>query len=439
MDNFYVFNKFKINSTLFSIPLLVLSLIASSLFLNSCNEDAESSTVIEQSVPADTAIVNEYGINVENLIEVRAVVKKNETLTDILLPFNVYLPDVHKIATASKGIFDVRKINPGKSYTAYLSDDSLKILKYFVYENNPLDYTVFDLCDTVKVLQQSKPVTIVEKELVGVIKSSLYETMMELSASIQVALKLSEVYAWQIDFYGIQSGDYFKVIYDQEYVDGKFFRVGKIKAAYFNHRGTGFYGFLFNQDGKNDYFDEEGNSVQKQFLKAPLKFNRISSRYTGSRFHPILKRYRPHRGIDYAAPIGTPVSAVGDGRVIEKRYSKSAGYFIKVRHNGTYTSGYLHLSKYAKGMRIGTMVKQGDVIGYVGSTGLSTGPHLDFRFWKNGSLVNYLNLEFPSSHPVNKDHKDNFESQKNIMYARLSMLAFPYTKNELAYSQSENN
>jgi murein DD-endopeptidase MepM/ murein hydrolase activator NlpD len=437
LNIFYSFNISKFRTVIFNVHFIIFSLFLSTLFVTACSEEAESFPVNKSAAAVDTIKLNEFGINVENLIEFRSTVKKNETLTDILLPFNVFLPDVYKIAKASIGVFDVRKINPGKAYTAYVTNDSLKQLKYFVYENSPLEYTVFDLIDTIKVIQQIKPVAIVEKELVGTIKNSLYETMMELNSSIQLALKLSEVYAWQIDFYGIQRGDYFKVIYDEEYVDGKFFRVGEIKAAYFNHRGTGFYGFLFNQEGKFDYFDEEGNSVQKQFLKAPLKFSRISSRYTGSRFHPILKRYRPHRGIDYAAPLGTPVMAVGDGRVIEKRYSKSAGYFLKVRHNGTYTSGYLHLSKYANGIRTGSMVKQGDIIGYVGSTGLSTGPHLDFRFWKNSSLVNYLNLEFPSSHPVDNKHKPKFESLKNIMYARLSMLPFPFDKNEIAYSKTE--
>jgi murein DD-endopeptidase MepM/ murein hydrolase activator NlpD len=419
------------NSTRINI-LSFLLLIFLTLFFTSCSEEVESYTGEVHAATIDSIVVDEFGINNTDLIEFKGKVKKNETLTDLLLPYKIYLPQIQKIASTSKDIFDVRKIIPGKAYTAYVTKDSLRQLKYFVYENNPLDYTVFDLSDTIKVLRKSKPVVTVEKQLAGVIETSLYETMMELGASIQLALKLSEVYQWQIDFYGIQSGDYFKVIYDQDYVDGKFFRVGKIKAAYFNHRGTGYYGFHFAQSDKEDYFDEEGNSLQKQFLKAPLKFNRISSRYSGNRFHPILKRYRPHRGIDYAAPIGTPVRAVGDGRVIEKRRSNSAGKLIKIRHNGTYTSGYLHLSRYGKGIRKGSMVKQGDVIGYVGSTGLSTGPHLDFRFWKHGSLVNYLKLNFPSSHPVDKEHLEDFERQKNIMYARLSMLAFPYEPAELA-------
>ncbi|MBL1213040.1 MAG: peptidoglycan DD-metalloendopeptidase family protein [Ignavibacteriae bacterium] len=431
MNSFYLFKILKNKSSQLS-SIIFLLLVSSLIFLTSCSEDVESYTGAEPVATPDSLIVNEFGIEAAGLIEFKGKVKKNETLTDLLLPYKIYLPQIQKIASTSKDIFDVRKIIPGKAYTAYVTKDSLRQLKYFVYENNPLDYTVIDLTDTIKIVKKSKPVVTVEKQLVGVIETSLYETMMDLGASIQLALKLSEVYQWQIDFYGIQSGDYFKVIFDQDYVDGKFFRVGKIKAAYFNHRGTGYYGFHFEQSNKADYFDEEGNSLQKQFLKAPLKFSRISSRYSGRRFHPILKRYRPHRGIDYAAPRGTPVSAVGDGRVIEKRYSKSAGYFLKVRHNGTYTSGYLHLSRYGKGIRKGSMVKQGDVIGYVGSTGLSTGPHLDFRFRKHGSLVNYLNLKFPSSHPVDKEHIEEFERLKNIMYARLSMLAFPYEQKEMA-------
>jgi murein DD-endopeptidase MepM/ murein hydrolase activator NlpD len=212
-----------------------------------------------------------------------------------------------------------------------------------------------------------------------------------------LANELSEIYAWSIDFFGLQPADSFSVIYDELYVDSVSIGLGRIHAAYFRSSGTDFYAIPFVQDSVESYYDLEGNSLRKAFLKAPLRFSRISSRYSHSRVHPVLKIRRPHHGVDYAAPTGTPVQAIGDGKIIEAKrgYNNGGGNYIKIRHNSIYTTAYLHLSGFAPGIATGTYVRQGDVIGYVGSTGLATGPHLDFRFYKNGSPVDPLKVEAP--------------------------------------------
>lgn len=243
---------------------------------------------------------------------------------------------------------------------------------------------------------------------------------MEANASPELAIKLSQIFAWQIDFYHLQPGDNFKVIYEELLVDSALYGIGKIKGAYFSQNGKEFYAIPFVQDSVHQYFDEDGNSLRKAFLKAPLEFGRISSRYSRSRLHPVLKVRRPHLGVDYAAPVGTPVRSTGDGIVVGAGYSKGNGRFVKIRHNSVYTTMYLHLSRFAKGINKGTNVRQGEVIGYVGSTGLSTGPHLDYRFYVNGKPVDPLRVEVPPSHPVNEELRSEFDVQKNIVIKQLN-------------------
>lgn len=234
-----------------------------------------------------------------------------------------------------------------------------------------------------------------------------------------MSIELSEIYAWSIDFFGLQKHDHFSVIYDEQYVDTIPIGIGHIYSVLFNHQQKDFYATSFMQDEQLSFFDENGESLQRAFLKAPLRFNRISSRFSGSRLHPVLKIRRPHYGIDYAAPSGTPVFAVGDGTVIEKKYTKQGGNTLKIKHNSVYTTGYLHLSNFAKGIRQGTRVKQGQLIGYVGSTGLATGPHLDFRFWKNNSPVDPLKVESPTVEPIKKINQQKYDSIKTEMTYQL--------------------
>jgi murein DD-endopeptidase MepM/ murein hydrolase activator NlpD len=231
-----------------------------------------------------------------------------------------------------------------------------------------------------------------------------------------LSIELSEVYQWSIDFFGLQKGDKYKVIYENQFVEEKSVGLGKIIAAWFYHADKDFYAFYFIQDSIGDYFDDEANSLKRTFLKAPLRFSRISSRFSNSRFHPVLKIRRPHHGIDYAAPTGTPVQALGDGRVSEAGRKGGYGKYVKIKHNSVYTTGYAHLSRYGEGVRAGVYVKQGDIIGYVGSTGLSTGPHLDFRVYKNGSAIDPLKMESPPAKPVDSINLERY----NLLIEKMS-------------------
>ena len=261
------------------------------------------------------------------------------------------------------------------------------------------------LTDSLKVTRHQKPIEIIRKLGSGVITSSLWNTINENNLSPMLAINLSEIYAWTVDFFGIEKGDNFRVIYDEAYVEGVSIGEITIQAALFNHHGQPCYAFRFKEDSTWSYFDAEGLSLRKAFLKAPLKFSRISSRFSHSRLHPVLKIRRPHHGVDYAAPMGTPVYALGDGRITHRGWDpKGGGNYIKIKHNSVYTTVYMHLSGFAKGITKGQTVSQGQLIGYVGKTGLATGPHLDFRVYKNGSPIDPLKIEAPSVDPVREEN-----------------------------------
>ncbi len=341
-----------------------------------------------------------YGIVIDSMQVFRDKVKRNQFLSDILLAYNVDYQTIDELAKTSKMVFDVRKIRAGNSYSILCSNDSLQKVNYFVYEISPTEYVVYDLKDSVHIHRGEKEIERRITSASGVIESSLWNAMVDNQTDPNLANELSEIYAWSVDFFGIQKGDSYKVIYEGLYVDGEYIGIGKVEAAHFYHAGYDYYAFYFVSDSTGDYYDEEANSMRRTFLKAPLRFKRISSRFSYSRMHPILKKRMPHTGIDYAANYGTPVHAVGDGVVTFARYKGANGNLVKIKHNGTYTTAYLHLSKFGKGIKVGKHVKQGDVIGYVGSTGRSTGPHLDFRFYRNGKPVDPLKVKSPPAKPV---------------------------------------
>lgn len=247
-----------------------------------------------------------------------------------------------------------------------------------------------------------------QKSASGIIASNLWNTMTDNDLNPMLAIELSKIYAWTIDFFGIQKGDKFRLLYEEQFVDTVSTGVGPVYAVEFEHMGKNYYAFRFSQDEGFDYFDDKGENLRKAFLKAPLEFSRISSRFSGSRLHPVLKIRRPHHGVDYAAPLGTPVVSIGDGTVIGKGYQGGSGNFVKIRHNAVYTTMYLHLSRFGKGVSTGSRVQQGEVIGYVGSTGLSTGPHLDFRVFMNGTPIDPLKIDAPPGDPVKTDYKQDF-------------------------------
>ncbi|MGB3466182.1 MAG: peptidoglycan DD-metalloendopeptidase family protein [Cyclobacteriaceae bacterium] len=392
--------------------------------------DQSKKTAVEPPEVQDTVVVvpeptKLYGITVDSLEIIEAKIKRNENLADILLQHNVEFRKINEIAIKSKSVFDVRKLNAGRKYTILAEKDSLATATHFIYEPNPYEFVVYQLTDSVQVYKEDKEVVITEKEFATVITSSVYESILNAEASPLLVPKLVDVFAWQIDFFRIQKGDRFKVIYEEESVDGETVGIGRIKGAYFEHFNNNYYAVYYDQGGGTDYFDEEGNSMRKAFLRAPLDYTRISSRYSGRRFHPVLKRYKSHLGTDYAAPKGTPIRSVGDGIVTEARFKRNNGNYVKIRHNSTYSTQYLHMSKIASGVRKGAKVKQGQTIGFVGSTGLATGNHLCFRFWKLGRQVDALKVELPPSEPIKEEHREAYMEKRKEVVARLDTIDFP--------------
>lgn len=371
-----------------------------------------------------TIIYDEYGIAAGDFRTVEREVRRNETFAEILASHNVPYETVVRLVDVARPVFNVRHLRAGQQLRIY-EDDSLQAARYLVYERDPIHYVVFHLGDSLGVYEGQRPVTVERRQVSGVINNSLYATLDAQQVDPHLATRLSEVFAWQIDFFRIQKGDFFSVVYEEKHVDGQPVELGRVVAARFNHAGADFYGFLYHDGETADYYDEQGNSLRKAFLKAPLKFKRISSRYTLRRFHPVQKRWKAHLGTDYAADPGTPILAVGDGVVEEARFQKYNGNYVKIRHNGTYTTGYLHMSRIAKGMRPGVRVKQGDVIGYVGSTGLATGPHLCYRFWKNGKQVDPLKEQIPSANPVAPAHLTQFMRLRDALMGELNDEATP--------------
>ncbi len=368
-----------------------------------------------------TVALDDFGIEARAFSVQSGRIRRNETFSDILLPFNVSMAKLARMVDLARPTFDVRQIRAGKPYRIYRDDDSLGTARYLVYEADPVHFVRFDLSDTLRVEAGERPVVVTEKEIGGEITSSLYNSLADAGVNTALAVDLSEVFAWQIDFYRIQKGDAFKVIYEERSVAGKPVGLGRILAARFVHRGRDYDAFFYERNGKSGYYDDEGNSVRKAFLMAPVKYGRISSRFTGRRYHPVQKKFKAHLGTDYAAPTGTPIRATGDGVVEEARYTRYNGKYVKIRHNGTYSTGYLHMSRFAAGIRAGANVQQGQVIGYVGSTGLATGPHVCYRFWKNGRQVNHLRETFPSGEPVSAADRTDFLALRDSILSRLSV------------------
>ena len=353
-----------------------------------------------------------FGINIYSYTVNEKKIKQNQNISDILLPYGISNKKIFSIALADS-IFNIRKIRTGNKYFTFQQNDSAKTLDYLVYQINKIKYVVFDFTDSVNIKLGEKEVITKRRKITGEIKSSLWNAFVDVDEDPMLANDLSEIYAWTIDFFGIQKGDKFTIIYDELMVDSEKVGTGTIYSTLFTNSGKDFYAFRFLQDSIYTYFDENGNSLRKTFLKAPLKYSRISSRFSNSRFHPVLKIRRPHHGVDYAAPRGTPVYSIGDGKVIKKGWDHGGGNFVKIKHNSVYTTTYMHLSKFASGIKVGDFVTQSQVVGYVGSTGLATGPHLDFRVYQNGHAIDPLKMEAPPAEPVAKENIEVFNKVKN--------------------------
>lgn len=398
----YTFDVLKQKSKYF---LFVLFLTTSLFF--SCNQTTDHETLLTDEVSEPQYL---FDIQIDSLEVIQDEIRKNQYLSDLLLKYNVSYPTIDYLSRNFKDTFDVRRIKAGNNYFIMLSNDTVRKPLFFVYEISASDYVVYSLGDSLYAYRGFKPVETRIESAHGVITSSLWNSMVGKGYDPDLAIKLSDIYAWTVDFFGIQKNDRFEILYERKYIDDKPVGVGRIFSARFNHYGKDQFAFYFEQDGEGDYFDENGQSLQRAFLKAPLKYSRISSHFTNSRYHPILKYSRPHHGVDYAAPSGTPVYAIGQGVITRKGFQKGgAGNFVYIKHNSTYTTAYMHLQKFANGVHEGSKVTQGQLIGYVGSTGLSTGPHLDFRFFKNGQPVNPLKVESPPAKPIHEKYLAQFK------------------------------
>lgn len=371
---------------------------------------------------ADTSIVQKtappnllYGIPVDSFDIVPGHVKPNGFLSDILIKHGVSMQAIDQVTKNSKAVFDVRNIRSGNNYILFCDKDSMARAKYLVYEHDLSTFYVFSFNDSLNITPFRKEINSEIRYSSCTIETSLWDALKAGGLHPELSDKLSVIFAWTVDFFGLQKGDNFKVIYEELFIDNESLGIWKIYGAQFNRSGYSISAIPFIQDGKETFFDAEGKSLRKAFLKAPLKFSRISSRFSSNRMHPILRILRAHFGVDYAAPLGTPVHAIGDGRIISATNEGASGRMVKIQHNSVYSTAYLHLSRFGEGISAGKMVKQDDIIGYVGNSGLSTGPHLDFRFYRNGSPIDPLKVDAPAVEPVSGENRLRFEKNKAVI------------------------
>jgi len=353
-------------------------------------------------------------------------IRNNQFLAEILLPHKVDYQNIDQLARNVQDTFSVTKLRANKEYTI-LSRDTANGADYFIYEPDVYSYVVYDLKDKLDAKVIYRPVETHIKEAAGVINASLWVTMQSYGFPIDLIDKMEGVLQWSLDFFRIQNGDQFKLIYEEKTIDGKYAGIGKVLGAYFKNYNNEYYGIYYENGNFKGYYDEEGRPMKSPFLKSPIKYSsyRISSSFNPRRFHPVLKRVRPHYGTDYAAARGTPIVAVANGVVERAGYGRGNGNYVKIKHDKTYATQYLHMSKFAKGIRSGVQVKQGQTIGYVGSTGLATGPHVCFRFWKNGRQVNHLRLKLPNPEPMPEKEKPTYFPVRDEVVAELGAIPFP--------------
>ncbi len=395
-------------------PIRILCSLLCITLLFSCNNKKEKTEQHAATVntpsqkPAKPEI--EYGFNLADYILIHDTVRSGDSFGKIMNTYGISTGKVYQITNSIKDTFNSAHIVVGKPYTIVTTKADSAQTVAFIYQNDIINYTVVNFADSISATKHKRPVTIKRAAISGVINSSLSQAMDNAGASIELIHNLALLYQWKIDFFRIRKGDSFKVIYNKKYIDDTIYAgIDGIIAAEFSHYGEPYYAFHFGKDdasGFSKYYNQEGESLQSFFLKAPVEYTRISSRYTKRRFHPVQKRWKAHLGTDYAAPTGTPIHTTADGVVIASRYTRFNGNYVKVRHNSKYTTQYLHMSKRA--VRVGEHVKQGEVIGYVGQTGLATGPHVCYRFWVNGKQVDPYKQDLPSSEPLADSLKPKF-------------------------------
>ncbi len=367
--------------------------------------ETTSDTVSASGLPTDSTVTDSgrntlFGIPVDSYNIKTEKVKRNQFISSILAAQGIDWNDIEKLLSDNMETFDPRRVRTGSPYSVLTTKDTLSKPEYIIYQHDPRVAYVFSFKDTLAIYRHDAEIKRHLRYSSGTITTSLWEAAQENNLNPNLSAELSEIYAWTIDFFGLQKGDRFKVIYEEDFIGDESVGIRRVHAAEFEHAGSTIYAIPYIQDSTMSFFDTTGASLRKAFLKAPLRYSRISSRFSGGRMHPILKIVRAHHGVDYAAPLGTPVLAIGDGRVTSTAYENGSGRIVRITHNSVYSTAYMHLSRFGPGISPGVYVKQGQVIGYVGSSGLSTGPHLDFRFYRNGSPIDPLKVEAPPVNPV---------------------------------------
>ncbi|MDG1962430.1 MAG: peptidoglycan DD-metalloendopeptidase family protein [Flavobacteriaceae bacterium] len=406
------------------ILFLAVSCTALIWFFRSCDGAAEESVdLVEEPV-----LISEYGYTLNDFEVVRDTVMKGDTFGGILDAHGVSQNKIYEVATTFRDVFDVRKIGIGRPYVVLKSKDSIAQTQLFIYEKNRIDYAVIDFRDTLNVYHEKKPVTLIERTASGVIQGSLSETLAKQDLSPYLAEAMSDIYAWTINFFQLQAGDSFKIVYTERIIsDSIAGGVNEIMGAYFSHKGEDFYAFKYlanNENSVPDYYDEEANNLRRAFLKAPVKFSRISSRYNlRRRIAHYGYKVRPHKGTDFAAPVGTPILATADGTVLKAERRGGNGIYVKLRHNATYETQYLHMKKL--NVKRGQKVKQGQVIGWVGMTGNTSGPHVCYRFWKNGRQVDPFKTDLPKSEPLAMAYREDYGSRMLPLKDQLDCIDLP--------------
>jgi murein DD-endopeptidase MepM/ murein hydrolase activator NlpD len=400
----------------------ILLLILSFSLLVSCTKTEKKLVQRHKNV-----IVNdEFGLKLNEFNVIEDTIKSGDTFGNIIEKQNLGRYQVYDIVAKVKDNFDVRTIRTGKPYLILRTKDRTNKIQAFIYQPDRLNYYIVDFRDSIAVYKKTKPVKFTTRTIAGALNGSLSETLSDLKVDPALAPQIAKIYAWSIDFFKLQKGDKFAMTFTERFInDTVYDGVDSLKASYFEYKGKKIYAFPFSSDGstqKQQYYDEEGKTLKNFFLKAPLKFVNITSRYTKSRFHPVQKIWKAHNGTDYAAPAGTPIMTTAAGLVEQAGYTTGNGNFVKVKHDRTYSTQYLHMSKIL--VRRGQRVTQGQIIGKVGSTGLATGPHVCYRFWKNGVQVDALRLNLPTSTPMDKNMKPKFMEQMTPLKKVLDSISY---------------
>ncbi|MFD0799078.1 peptidoglycan DD-metalloendopeptidase family protein [Maribacter chungangensis] len=402
--------------------------------LFSCKTEKELETKEIAQIPIiEKPVIKTYGFNLEDFKVVRDTIRRGDSFGELMIAHEVDYPKIIKIAEEFKDTFDVKRVKVGKPYVILKSKDTTETTQFFIYENDRINYTVVDLRDTVNAYTSRKKIRYVQREIAGMIENNLSESLDTLGVDYAVTISLSEIYAWTIDFFSLEKGDKFKILYKERYINDSIYAgFEPIEAAYFEHKGKPIYAFAYETDSLKqitDYFDQDANNLRSTFLKAPIKFGyRVSSRYNLKRRIAYYGyKVRPHKGTDYAAAIGTPIIATADGTVTESTRRGGNGRYVKIKHNGTYSTQYLHMKK--QKVKKGEFVRQGDVIGWVGMTGNTGGPHVCYRFWKNGKQVDPLREKLPTAEPIADSLRSAYVAYINPLKEQLDCIEYTVFEN----------